>query len=169
MFKLYAMNVFICILVLHFVANKERFFLMKKGDNEKKYEFTIDFSTDGGKDFYSKLKVNKTIELTFSISGQCFLINPTESFPLKVDTSKHDGQSHIYHSGEIIAYSNNLQIPKADYQYSYSEIIAKIIQADEFGNDFGSLYGGLHDFKFLLEEEEEKSNWKNKNQNQKIG
>ena len=32
MFKLYAMNVFICILVLHFVANKERFFLKEKGD-----------------------------------------------------------------------------------------------------------------------------------------
>jgi len=155
MFKLYAMNAFICMLVLHFVSNKERFYLKKKGDNENKYEITIDFNLAGGKDFYNKLKVNKTIDLKFSVSGESFLINPEGSFILEFDKSKAVQGGITYHSGDIIFGDTTFRIIKGDYNYYYNEIIAKVIKADEFKSEFGPLFNGLHDFQFLLEEEKE--------------
>jgi len=63
--KLFSMNVYIYIFLLHFVANKDKFFLRKKG-NEKEIEFTLDLSTDGGLNFYNglKAKANKIIQFT---------------------------------------------------------------------------------------------------------
>ena len=162
MFKLYAMNAFICIFVLHFVSNKERFYLIKKGGNENKYEITIDFNLAGGKDFYNKLKVNKTIDLKFTVSGESFLIYPTGSFTLEFDNSKSVQGNIIYHSGDIISGSDTFRIIKGDFNFYYTEIVAKVIQADQFKNEFRSIMGGPHDFQFLLEEEKEEKEEKEK-------
>jgi len=112
----------------------------------------------GGNDFYSKLKVNKTIELEFDVNTEFFKVRT--QFPLKIDQSKIDKVKHDYHPGDIASNSIFL-ILKNNHSDSYCELIAKIIQADEFKNELQSAYGTIT-FQFLLEEEEEKKFEKSK-------
>jgi len=66
MSALYIMNIYILyIFLLHFVANKERFFFKVNGYSEKIFEFTLNLNTVGGKDFYSQLKEKNLLESNF--------------------------------------------------------------------------------------------------------
>ena len=62
MFVPYSIYIFICM--LNFISNKETYFIRF---GEKKCEFTLNTTTESGKEFYNRLKQKKTIELTMEV------------------------------------------------------------------------------------------------------
>jgi len=112
MSNLYLMNIYLLyIFLIHFVANKERFFFKLKGFNDKKYEFALNLNTVGGKDFYNKLKTSKSFEFQLSPKPNYFELNNV-NFKLMIDTSIAGASNTAYQPGEIIAKSNILRIAR---------------------------------------------------------
>ena len=105
MSNLFAMNIYIFIFLVHIVDNKERFFI-KRTDNGKKVEFTLNVTTVGGGNFYNMLKANKTINqnMTFEeTTYDCFInINAP---PYQIGEALV-----IYPIGQIIGNQNGLII-----------------------------------------------------------
>jgi len=167
MSKLHTMNIYILyIFLLYFVVNKERFFLKYiNGDFEEKYEFTLNFQTIAGKDFYNKLKVNKTIELTFGEYYTAF----GARLKLMKNTSIENRNGPPYELGELLAEGDYLYVEKSeDTTPYYYELVGNIIQLEEFNKTLGSkTFSNDLTFQFLLEEEDENNSKNSKSRNWK--
>jgi len=70
MFKLYVMNIYLCGLLLHFVANQEKLFL-KIDNSEQKIEFTLDLNNGCGNGFYRGINVGND-EIDMKRNGNFF-------------------------------------------------------------------------------------------------
>ena len=151
--------------MLHFVANEERLFFKFK-DSEEKFEFTLALNTNGGQDFYSRLKVNKSLEISFGDQGKYI---QTKSLSLKIDTSIGDSAQHEYKLGEIIANTDEFLLIKKDFKDKYYERVGNIKEPEKFYSAFESdiLPPGYFILQFLLEEEEKKKRKKSKSRNWK--
>ena len=157
MSALYIMNIYILyIFLLHFVANKERFFFKVNGYSEKIFEFTLNLNTVGGKDFYSQLKEKKSFGIQFLPLTNYFKVNDNNgNFRLMVNTSIEGASNVTYQLGEILADTNLLMLARTVFNEGYHERIGNIIQIDDFKNDLGSGGFGFPTIQFMYEEEEE--------------
>jgi len=156
MFKLYAINIY--ILLLHIVANQERFFIKRK-DQTQKIEFTLNVTTVGGNNFYNLLKSVKTIN---SISMK-FNNNKYEGTIENLNAPQsQSGPNTGCDKGEIVAEENQITICTG------SKIIPKLI--DKIGNistqpEFDEIFDKTNinlEFQFQLEEENNESPKKTK-------
>ena len=102
---LYAMNIYIFIFLVHIVDNKERFFI-KRTDNGKKVEFTLNTTTVGGENFYNMLKANKIINQNMTKEEDDFLC----SINISATPMKPSDIEDIYQIGQIIGNENGLII-----------------------------------------------------------
>ena len=122
---LYAMNIYIFIFLVHIVDNKERLFI-KRTDNGKKEEFTLNVTTNGGGNFYNMLKANKIINQNMTKEEDiCFVC----SIDINAPSSKSSAIKDIYQKGQIIGSENGLIII-INYQDDIDAISEKIGNID---------------------------------------
>ena len=137
--------------LLHFVANKEQFFIKFEGD-EKKYEFSLNLKTESGQDFRNKLK---------AMNGNSDYINFRDisnksirgKFPVII--TQYDDPP--YSPGQIIAQNINIYIMRTISSFPSSQLIGNVIEFSEFNTTLASkIQNSTVTLQFLLEEEEEK-------------
>jgi len=103
---LYAMNIYIFLFLVHIVANKERFFI-KRTDNGKKVEFTLNVNTAGGGNFYNILKANKIINQNMTKGEEPLFLCPIN---INAPPFKPSDIQIKYPIGQIIGNQNGLMI-----------------------------------------------------------
>ena len=152
--NLYAMNIYLYIFLVNIVANKERFFI-KRTDNGKIVEFTLNVTTAGGGDFYNIIKETKTINTSMKYTDQifyaCTIHNMNSPFMKQVDYSIN------YPIGQIIGNQNafSVIITELNSKYIFEKIgNINVTNQPEFNEIFDSTSPIVVEFQLVEEEDE---------------
>ena len=143
------MNICLFIFLFHFASNKEKFFL-SFNDNEK-YEFTLNPTSDGGKSLYKKLKVDKTIPLSLTSYNELLFL----AGEITLDLENEPSQTGEAQKGEIVyalsSSGGNLYILTGNKTFNDDsfERVGNIIISKSFENF------GTYQCKLLLVEEKD--------------
>ena len=148
----YIQFLFINILLFHFVANEEKFYIKH---NETKWEIDLYTNTTGGSSFYQLLKNNSN---TYTID----MYNLENNFLLYGEISQLSFDENNYKdlfSGNIIVdnsdgnYININLNTRKNANWAYCEIFGQVIQSDNFASYFTNLKGNIViKIQFILEE-----------------
>jgi len=147
MSKLYAMNICLYILLLHFVANKEKLFMRIKG-SEKKIEFSLDLNTKGGISLYNILK-QKPLEYNMERQSNKFQGKD------QIQNIGNDYQPRFLEKGQLGFQPNELIIVTESDEVMSNKIgeFTNLEEFDSFVSETAT--GTIYTFEFLLVEEKD--------------
>lgn len=120
--KLYGINLYIYIFLLHFVVNEEKLYFRKK-DSENNIEFSLNLNSAGGQKFYEELQKN-TLELSMTRQTKYF------SASINIELGNAD-TGVVLKKGEIGHSGNMLSIATAAGNKMFLKI-GKVTRDEEF-------------------------------------
>ena len=133
--------IYIYICLFHFVANEEKLLIRYNGGEKKwEWEFTLLLETEGGKEFYNRLKTS-TYELNLVFCSEenvdYLYMDYSESFPSLIQYTPTEKIN--YSSGDITSTANYFYI----YLSTFSDQEEKIgyIKTEGFAENIKTLIG----------------------------